>query len=188
MWRFSLNAAIDWAAVVKHNIEKDPIAKNFIEIQKFNGLAFKPGELRALEGEGNPFLTAVDSKSTIFVVDISPSIAGDRSRRVLNALVEAINALNDKQRFLVILFDSQMHLANPGQKLEQATIANKAATIHWLKSYSSGAGGTEPLESIIYALAQSPELIIVLSDGEFNPNIFLCKNNLTLCVGVHYFN
>ncbi len=148
---------------------KSATANRQVEIQKFDGLAHVTTSPTSLAGNGNPFLAAVASKSTIFVVDVSPSMAGERILRVVNALVEAVNALNDSQSFLVVLFDGQMHLRKDSQGLEQATPTNKATAIRWLESYTLGGGGTEPLESVVYALAQSPELLLILSDGEFNP-------------------
>jgi hypothetical protein len=119
----------------------------------------------------NPFVgTGKTAASTVYVIDVSGSMQSpDRLPRVLSTLKRAVDLLKPDQRFTVILFDQGFYTDPIGNGLHPANNRNKQAIYDWLDS-APGGGGTNPLPAMIAAIQQKPERIVLLSDGEFDPN------------------
>lgn len=120
-------------------------------------------------GGENPFLSRQNEASTIFVIDKSGSMAGGNLQRVVAALEEAIDRLQEKQSFQVVFFDTQPYYNSEMSGLSPATAANKRIAIDWIHQVQA-AGGTEPLEAMLAAIQLRPVRIVLLSDGEFDPS------------------
>jgi hypothetical protein len=116
----------------------------------------------------NPLLGALDSKSTVFVIDQSGSMSGDRLRRVIHSMKESIGRLEEEQEFLIVFFSDGVNIHPQLRSLAPASEKNKQIAMRWLDTISAG-GGTSPEKAMLHAIQQKPKRIILLSDGEFNP-------------------
>jgi Mg-chelatase subunit ChlD len=114
-------------------------------------------------GDGKPFKTAV------YVFDISGSMLTDnRLKRVLECLEEAIKRLKPNQQIKLIAFHSYAVPDTVAQGLYPASDANKKSAIQWLYQPKLP-GGTDPTQAMLDAIQLKPEVIFMLTDGEFDP-------------------
>jgi hypothetical protein len=115
-------------------------------------------------GEGKP------AASTVFVIDVSGSMWNSNSiPRVMNALNRAIDQLTENQTFYVLLFDEGYYTAPFANGMIPGLKGNKQKVKRWL-SQPPGGGGTDPMAAMSVAIGFKPERIVLLSDGEFDPN------------------
>jgi hypothetical protein len=118
--------------------------------------------------------------SVVYVIDKSTSMGADyRLERVKQELIAGIQGLKEHQKFSVVFFDqgflpmgsSDTHpfrrSAAQSLRLMVATEAKKNEAESWIRGIQSG-GGTDPVPATLHALAANPELVILLSDGEFH--------------------
>jgi len=119
-----------------------------------------------VEGGGNHFVYLVDSSGSM----------GDAFESARTELLRSINVLKSDQRFYVIFFDAEsdyMRLASPDQdesRSAYATPANKQALKHWAMTIKMDRGRA-PYDAIPFALDLKPDVIFLLSDGEFPQKI-----------------
>jgi len=116
----------------------------------------------------NPFLDAGKASSIVFVIDKSSSMS-EGLGRVIKALNEAIDKLGGDQEFQLIFFDDSPRQNPNFSGLLKATKRNKDAMAKWIKDAVSANGSTEPLAAVRIAIDLKPKRIVILSDGEFNP-------------------
>jgi len=114
----------------------------------------------------NPFMVGTEAKSTVFVIDKSSSMSGRAFQSVRNSLLQAVEFLNQSQRFSVVFFDSAAH-PMPPKHMIQADSNGKNTATRFIEQMSP-AGGTNPYTATRMALDMNPESIVVLSDGEFD--------------------
>lgn len=146
-----------------------PLANEFAKFPQYEGVTPKAASPLLSMGGENPFMAVGDAESVVFVVDRSGSMSQGRMIRVIAALNEGIEHLTAKQRFLVLFFNDQMH-QNPQQPtLMVASEKNKKIASRWIATVKLGSGGTQPRQAMLHAIAQQPERIMILSDGEFSP-------------------
>ena len=110
----------------------------------------------------------------IFVIDCSRSM-GTRFDMARKGLIEALLALDEQHSVQVIFFDRSIHL--PMNELGQAdanalpaTKGNLERLIRWIESIQLGPGGS-PQRALTRALETEPDLIYLLSDGEFSVEV-----------------
>ena len=105
----------------------------------------------------------------VFVIDCSDSMSREyRWERAVKELVATLEQLDKKQKFLVMLYNTQSYMmfgAPDDQKLIAATEANKRRIKTWLNS-ARPFSGTRPAKSMQLALRKKPDAIYFLSDGE----------------------
>lgn len=115
-----------------------------------------------VDGGGNHFVYLIDSSGSMK--------EGFESAR--RELLQSIEALTPKQRFYVVFYDREpdyMRITNPGADEEfsvSATPENKAALRRWAMTISQDRGWA-PYEPTRFALNLRPDVIFLLSDGEF---------------------
>ena len=115
-----------------------------------------------VEGGGNHFVYLVDSSQSM----------GDAFLSARNELLASIETLTPKQRFYVIFFDKEPDYMRLGaaqqdeQRSVYATAENKAALRHWAMQIKMDLGWA-PYDPIRFALSLKPDVIFLLSDGEF---------------------
>jgi uncharacterized protein with von Willebrand factor type A (vWA) domain len=85
-------------------------------------------------------------------------------------LVRAVEAMGRGQRFQVLFFSSGEPLALPRGRLLDATRENKDRTREFLDAVLP-ASGTDPSAAIRRAFALRPEVLYILTDGEFEPAV-----------------
>ena len=102
-----------------------------------------------------------------FILDMSGSMSGQRWNACRNELERALNALPERVQFFVILFSTAQQEA-PGQTgwmyAERARVDD---AISWIATIHPS-GGTCPAGSFrrVFSLAEPPDIIYFLTDGE----------------------
>jgi len=116
--------------------------------------------------EAEFFGVAAEGQSFVFVVDKSGSMMGERLETARQELLDSIDQLRPNQEFYVIFFDSIFH-EQPTKGMVRATPRNKKVVRDWIMNAVSS-GGTVPYPAIEVALSLRPDVVYVLSDGEFS--------------------
>ncbi len=115
-----------------------------------------------VEGGGNHFVYLVDSSGSM-------GAGFDSARR---ELLQSIDLLKPNQRFYVVFFDEKpdyMRLSDPSvdePRSVEATAENKLALRRWALQVQQDRG-KNPYEVLEFALKLKPDVIFLLSDGEF---------------------
>lgn len=131
------------------------------------------------DGDGNGFFgsSREQARRIVYIVDNSGSMnaidvgqRGSRFQRVQYELSRALGALEPQQEFYVLFF-GQSTLAMPAPGLVSATKENLTKCGQWASQVLPNSNGTDPREALIMALALRPELIYLLTDGDFEPHI-----------------
>ena len=128
-----------------------------------------------VEGGGNHFVYLVDSSGSM----------GDAFESARAELLSSIDVLKPDQRFYVVFFDAEpdfMRLTDPATDEPRSAFAtpeNKQALRRWAMRVSKNRGRA-PYEPLKFALELKPDVIFLLSDGEFPQGIedLLKENNL----------
>jgi hypothetical protein len=119
-----------------------------------------------VEGGGNHF---------VYLVDCSKSM-GTAFESARAELLHSIEALSSQQRFYVIFFDASpdyMRVSQPDVDDPQSVLAtaeNKQALRSWAASIKMDSGEA-PYRPLEFALQLRPDVIFLLSDGEFPAGI-----------------
>ncbi|WDQ17998.1 vWA domain-containing protein [Rhodopirellula sp. P2] len=135
-------------------------------MQKLSSDANSQMEFCGVEGGGNHFVYLVDSSGSM----------GDAFTSARSALLQSIDMLTEKQRFYVVFFDAEcdyMQLsgsAAPESRSAYATANNKQQLRNWAMRVSMDRGKA-PYEPLRFALELKPDVIFLLSDGEFPQGI-----------------
>lgn len=149
-----------------------------------------------LTSDDSPLNVAPEVKSVVFVIDKSSSMSGNKIERTKQSLMNSLSRLEIKQSFSVIMFDDTAHplnLNNGRVKLNPANPHNIAKVKSQLGDVVAD-GGTQPLDAVQFAISLRPELIILLSDGEFDPSLIevitkmnhrIRRNGRIDCVGLN---
>ncbi len=111
-------------------------------------------------------------KRFVFVVDSSNSMRGGRFVDAKKELLEAIKRLSTDQSFYVLFFDqdaARMTFApdtEPVPGLVAATKDNIYKLERWVETVENELK-TNPLEAMKFAVAMLPDVVYLLSDGQF---------------------
>lgn len=133
------------------------------------------------------FGTRAKGDSFAFVVDISGSMTAEfkevdtenngvsrimtRWDKAREELLATIDAMSEGQSYCVVLYnDDHLTMIEGGEPvgLRKATVSNKQKTRLWLERMSAS-GGTQPQESLAYALDLQPDVLYFLTDGAIPP-------------------
>lgn len=123
-------------------------------------------EFCGVEGGGNHFVYLVDSSGSM----------GDAFQSARAALLQSVDLLTPKQRFYVVFFDAEcdyMRIADPAKDEPRSVFAtpeNKRRLKSWAMKISMDRGRA-PYEPLEFALSLRPDVIFLLSDGEFPQGI-----------------
>ena len=136
------------------------------ELDKY-GFSVSPG------GQGPSFFglggQARGARRIVYVVDRSGSMM-TTLEGVKKELRQSIGRLRRSQKFHVIFFNAGAPLENPPRRLVSAIQAHKRDTFRFLEDITAG-GGTDPRVAIRRAFAAGPDLIYLLTDGEFDARL-----------------
>ncbi|MEX2288679.1 MAG: hypothetical protein WD648_16410 [Planctomycetaceae bacterium] len=135
----------------------------------------EPVELAGTGGISGILKVDSSYKSVVYVIDKSGSMASDRRlERVQAELIAGIQGLAEDQRFSIVFFDagawpmgSNGNANSQSLQLVSAKQREKQAAENWVRSITAD-GGTDPIPATLQALEANPELIVLLSDGEFS--------------------
>lgn len=125
------------------------------------------------DGTGAAFFgLAAQGKKFVFVVDASssmrrPSHGPERTlfNKVKLEIFESIRQMTEQQQFYIVFFNDRF-LAMPATSLVAATKESQNRYLQWMSQVSSG-GQTDPEGAIQLALQLQPDVVYLLSDGEF---------------------
>jgi hypothetical protein len=127
-----------------------------------------PGGGRGI-GPRSPFMgVSGNAKTVAYVCDASGSMTGLPFDLLRIELKKAIDVLIPSQAFNVIFFqEAQAHSLSP--TLLVANPKNKAIAFAWLTEQRERAN-SDPMKSLQLAFSQQPQLIYLLTDGNFEDN------------------
>jgi hypothetical protein len=116
------------------------------------------------------FETETRAKSVGYVVDCSSSMSGEKFQAVCMKLADSILTLKRDQEFFVVFFNDQFFpmTGSAVPKLVQADSKNKRAILGFLRS-AQASGGTNPEPALQFMTTLRPDIIYLLTDGEFSP-------------------
>ncbi|MDB5352290.1 MAG: Mg-chelatase subunit ChlD [Planctomycetota bacterium] len=105
-------------------------------------------------------------KTFLYVVDCSGSMGSyDRLVRAKREIRRSIGEMRFPQRFQIIFYNDRPYTM-PGGMPQGVDYASKTQLSQWM-SLIDADGGTDPRGAMAQALAQRPDAIFLLSDGEF---------------------
>jgi hypothetical protein len=123
-------------------------------------------EFCGVEGGGNHFVYLIDSSGSM----------GDAFVSARAEVLASVGALKQNQRFYVVFFDAEsdyMRLSNPSRdepRSANASPENQAALKRWAMRIAMDRGRA-PYDALRFALKLRPDVIFLLSDGEFPQGI-----------------
>jgi len=121
------------------------------------GTGSKGASFFGLEARGGKF---------VYVVDRSGSMRGDKLQDTKAELIRSVHSLTRTMEFFIIFYDS-FYEPMPAPGLIKATGPNKNKYLGWVEGINCR-GGTEPEEAMLMALSLKPDVIWLLSDGQFS--------------------
>jgi hypothetical protein len=115
-----------------------------------------------------------NAKKIAFVCDASGSMLNKFStlRRELSNTVQGLRPI---QSFNIIFFQEQSKSALSDSSLVMATPENKLKATNYLEDKVTPRGETNPIPGLELAFQQKPELIYLLTDGDFPDNAAVLK-------------
>lgn len=118
--------------------------------------------------KGKVFGAGGNARSIAFVCDSSGSMI-DKLSSLKSELNKAVQGLKPIQTFSVIFFRNQKALAFEEGRQVAATPENKRKLYKWLDEVNAE-GTTDPIPALDLALRAKPDLMYLLTDGEFPSN------------------
>lgn len=106
------------------------------------------------------------ARSVVYVMDRSGSMV-DTFSLLKRELMKAIGTLNDDQQFNLIWFNDSRRADEWSPRMRQATQDSKSAVFDAIERITAE-GQTAPVNAIRQALAYRPDVIFLLSDGDFS--------------------
>jgi hypothetical protein len=106
----------------------------------------------------------------IYVCDGSGSLVGIKEYVLKSELKNAVANLSPIQAFNVLIFQENpnSHFLSIDQNIVMATPNNKAQLFNFLDQSLSFRGTTNPIPALEEAFAEQPQLIYLLTDGDFD--------------------
>ena len=93
----------------------------------------------------------------------------DRMSVAKDALFKTLNGMTEEDEFYIVFFNNETD-AMPVSAMLPATPDNVNSISAWINSQEPG-GRTRPSEALIQAFEQEPDVIWLLSDGEFSQRV-----------------
>ena len=180
--QFTTNPFPDVASNKLEEVEVIGVGAGGNQIGGFEGLGDGSGR-----GSGSGFFgtAAEEASKIVYVVDRSGSMT-DSIVFVKYELKRSIRELGPEKQFHVVFYSSGPALEMPARRLVSATDANKQKAFEFIDSVIPQ-GETDPSDALSRAFAVNPELIYLLTDGEFDKAIVgqVAKANASKKVTVH---
>lgn len=127
-----------------------------------NGSANQPGFF-GIQPSGTRFVYVVDCSNSM---NAPHAEARTRFQRLKLELVKSVGGLRDDMQFFVIFFSSET-FPMPATEMQFASPQNKEHFLTWVAKARAG-GGTDPANAVKYALHLRPDVIYLLTDGDFD--------------------
>ena len=147
-----------------------------------------PADVPNLLGQGRSFFGIAlgdGAKNVVFVIDRSGSMTCTIDY-VKFELKRSIRELDEADEFHVVFYSSGPPLEMPTRRLVNATEWNKQLAFEFVDGIFAQ-GETDPSKALEQAFAVGPELIYLLTDGEFDRSVvnLVKRLNADKCVMVH---
>jgi hypothetical protein len=111
---------------------------------------------------------ALKGKTIGFLVDRSSSMEGERIERLKAGLTNCLASMTNRENFSIVAFDQDMESMPVGNgRMVESTPENRRLAIEWVQRLAVG-GGTAPSKGLAHLMAQNPDTIVLLTDGEFS--------------------
>jgi hypothetical protein len=121
------------------------------------------------EGPRSPFMgISGNAKRVVYVCDASGSMV-NRMAALKNELRRSVEILQPIQAFNIIFFREDKTLAASHEGLLMASPGNKQKGYTFLTGVAS-TGSTDPIPALTLAFRQHPQLVYLLTDGDFPDN------------------
>lgn len=111
---------------------------------------------------------------TVFVVDSSRSMnhphdspAKTRFRRLKLELLKCITEMKPEDSFYVIFFSNEANVM-PSRSFQPSVPGSRDRFLQWIGAAESGGSPTNPIPALDIALRMQPDVIVFLTDGEFD--------------------
>lgn len=157
------------------NVGRNPLATK--TLSSFNALMFsdatKSGGANGLDSVSFFNSTAVATR-IVFIVDASTSMDGPKFERAKEELLTAVSNLNPRQRFYVFFFsDKEYPMLPPRSPTDMLALDTKTwdAVLRWVNEQGL-VGDTRPKGALRRALAMKPDVVYLLTDGDFNDDAY----------------
>jgi hypothetical protein len=118
-------------------------------------------------GAAGFFGLTASGTSFAYVIDHSGSMEGESLATAVRELCRSVRSLNEDVKFYLIFYNDNF-LPMKSSALVDATSGNKSKYLSWAESVTAS-GGTDPTDAVKYAISLKPDVIWLLSDGEFDP-------------------
>jgi hypothetical protein len=131
-----------------------------------------PAGIEGIQKQAEFFGVQAAGQRFVFIVDSSRSMIGDKFSAAKKELRQAVRRLDSDQSFYVIFFDNNIQrisLRDDGQPESDfvpLTDANVAKFEAWLDGVECEPW-TNPYEALQIAIGLKPDVVFLLSDGEF---------------------
>lgn len=120
------------------------------------------------------FGTGTAAKSVVYIVDISHSMVGQgRFTKAMTELKRSVGKLTAQQSYHVFLYNDQsfpMFDTKLSPKLQPVTVESRAKLSRWLAT-KRPTGGTDPTGALGSAFDLKPDVIYLLTDGDFSTDV-----------------
>lgn len=127
-----------------------------------NGAGSKTGFF-GIHPEGTRFIYVVDCSNSM---NAPHEEAKTRFQRLKLELLKSIGGLREDMQFYVIFFSSEA-FPMPATEMQFASPQNKQLYLHWVAK-ARAFGGTDPANALKHALKLRPDVIYLLTDGDFD--------------------
>lgn len=149
------------------DLSKKPAPPPSMPLPSGRVITIPGGEFFGIRSEG---------KSFIYIIDCSPSMwEGNRFNRAKTEVIRSVSSLVEEQEFFVYFFDEReygMYYPSGMQGgMVPATAANKQKLAEWVRKFETPYQGTDPSTALVASLKMDPEVIFLLSDGDFNYSV-----------------
>ncbi len=111
---------------------------------------------------------------TVFVVDSSRSMnhphdspSKTRFRRLKLELLKCITEMKPEDSFFVVFFSNEA-MVMPARSFQPSIPGTRDRFLQWIGAAESGGSPTNPIPALDIALRMQPDVIVFLTDGEFD--------------------
>ena len=108
----------------------------------------------------------------IYIVDRSSSMAGGRINLLKAEMIRSLQGMTKKQYYTIFAYNT-MHVqmpTDPAYNEDRGLVSADGSlgmASYWIRALQAG-GGTNPASAVVQALKLNPDVIFLLSDGEFS--------------------
>lgn len=123
-----------------------------------------------IRGRGKRFVYLIDHSSSMGI--------GNRMEVAKNELIRSLSKLNSKMQFKVIFFQDGKMEYLPSKGLLPGSLQYVQGAAQWMKQFHTS-GYTDPRAALTRAFQLQPDVIFLLTDGEFHTDVVRLAQELS---------